>query len=116
MPNSDTTAARSFHDATKLSYISLSTKPSLYKTYTGLPTVDLPADLPSPLMPALAAVAGARATDPAPLDLNALAQLLHYSAGLIRRSFLRSAGEVHYRRAPWGAVPHLYLSAATCRG
>ena len=99
MPNNDTTAARSFHDTTKLSYISLSTKPSLYKTYTGLPTVALPADLPSPLMPALAAVAGARAPDPAPLDLNALAQLLHYSAGLIRRSFLRSAGEVHYRAA-----------------
>ena len=99
MPNSDTTAARSFHDSTKLSYISLSTKPSLYKTYTGLPTVALPADLPSPEMPALAAVAGARSTDPAPVDLNALAQLLHYSAGLIRRSILRSAGEVHYRAA-----------------
>ncbi len=99
MPNNDTTAARSFHDATKLSYISLSTKPSLYKTYSGLPTVALPTDLPSPEMPALAAVGGARATDPAPLDLNALAQLLHYSAGLIRRSFLRSAGEVHYRAA-----------------
>ena len=31
--------------------------------------------------------------------MSALAQLLHYSAGLIRRSFLRSAGEVHYRAA-----------------
>ena len=99
MPNSDTTAARSFHDATKLSYISLSTKPSLYKTYFGLPTVALPDDLPSPEMPALAAVGGAKASDPEPLDLAALAQLLHYSAGLIRRSFLRSAGEVHYRAA-----------------
>ena len=99
MPNSDTTAARSFHDATKLSYISLSTKPSLYKSYAGLPTVALPDDLPSPEMPALAAVGGAKASDPAPLDLEALAQLLHYSAGLIRRSFLRSAGEVHYRAA-----------------
>ena len=99
MPNSDTRAARSFHDATKLSYISLSTKPSLYKTYANLPTVALPAEIPSPLMPALAAVGGARSTDPAPLDLAAIAQLLHYSAGLIRRSFLRSAGEVHYRAA-----------------
>ena len=42
MPNSDTGAARSFHDATKLSYISLSTKPSLYKSYPGLPAVTLP--------------------------------------------------------------------------
>ncbi len=99
MPNSDTTAARSFHDATKLSYISLSTKPSLYKTYSGLPTVALPAELPSPQMPALQAVGGSRADNPGQLDLAALAQLLHYSAGLIRRSFLRSAGEVHYRAA-----------------
>ena len=99
MPNIDTTAARSFHDATKLSYISLSTKPSLYKTYSGLTTVALPAELPSPDMPALEAVGGPPAASSGPLDLNALAQLLHYSAGLIRRSFLRSAGEVHYRAA-----------------
>ena len=32
-------------------------------------------------------------------DLTIVAQLLHYSAGLIRRSALRSAGEVHYRAA-----------------
>ena len=48
MPNSDTSAARSFHDATKLSYISLATKPPLYKSYPGLPTVALPAEMPSP--------------------------------------------------------------------
>ena len=34
-----------------------------------------------------------------PPDLAAIAQLLHYSAGLIRRSRLPSAGEVHYRAA-----------------
>ena len=31
--------------------------------------------------------------------MAAVAQLLHYSAGLIRRSTLRTAGEVHYRAA-----------------
>lgn len=99
MPNSDTSAARSFHDATKLSYISLSTKPSLYKSYPGLPTVALPADLPSPEAPTLPAVGNKIAPSGKPLDLSEVAQLLHYSAGLIRRSNLRSAGEVHYRAA-----------------
>ena len=99
MPNSDTGAARSFHDATKLSYISLATKPPLYKEYPGLPTVALPADLPSPETPALEAVGGRVASAGVPPDLTALAQLLHYSAGLIRRSRLPSAGEVHYRAA-----------------
>ena len=35
MPNNDIGAARSFHDATKLSYIRLATKPPLYKEYPG---------------------------------------------------------------------------------
>ena len=99
MPNSDTGAARSFHDATKLSYISLATKPPLYKSYPGLPVVGLPAEMPSPGAATLPAVAGAMSASQAPLDLEGLAQLLHYSAGLIRRSTLRSAGEVHYRAA-----------------
>ena len=99
MPNSDTSAARSFHDATKLSYISLATKPPLYKSYPGLPSVGLPADLPSPGAATLPAVAGLESDTRGPLDLSALAQLLHYSAGLIRRSTLRTAGEVHYRAA-----------------
>ena len=99
MPNSDTSAARSFHDATKLSYISLATKPPLYKSYPGLPTVALPADMPSPAAATLPAVAGAMSPSQGPLDLTTIAQLLHYSAGLIRRSTLRTAGEVHYRAA-----------------
>ena len=99
MPNNDTSAARSFHDATKLSYISLATKPPLYKTYPNLPSVALPADLPSPEAPTLAAVAGVVSESQEPPDLIALAQMLHYSAGLIRRSTLRTAGEVHYRAA-----------------
>ena len=99
MPKSDTSAARSFHDATKLSYISLATKPPLYKSYRGLPTVALPADMPSPEAATLPAVGGVMSPPHGPLDLSAIAQLLHYSAGLIRRSTLRSAGEVHYRAA-----------------
>ncbi len=99
MPNSDTSAARSFHDATKLSYISLATKPPLYKSYPGLPSVDLAAEMPSSEAPTLPAVAGEMSPSQGALDLSALAQMLHYSAGLIRRSTLRTAGEVHYRAA-----------------
>ena len=99
MPNSDTSAARSFHDATKLSYISLATKPPLYKSYQGLTTIALPAEMPSPEAPTLPAVGGMMSASQGPLDLAAIAQILHYSAGLIRRSTLRSAGEVHYRAA-----------------
>ena len=99
MPNSDTGAARSFHDATRLSYISLATKPPLYKSYSGLPEVALPAELPGPQAATLPAVGGAIAPSQGPVDLTVVAQLLHYSAGLIRRSTLRTAGEVHYRAA-----------------
>ena len=99
MPNSDTNAARSFHDATKLSYINLATKPPLYKTYLDLPATALPAEMPSPGAPTLLAVGGVVSPSQGPLNLATIAQLLHYSAGLIRRSTLRSVGEVHYRAA-----------------
>lgn len=100
----DGAAARRYHESTKLSYISLRTKPSLYKTYAGRPELALPANPPLPEAATLAAVAGRPplppdAGQPAPLGLEAAAALLHYSAGLIRRSRLRSAGEVHYRAA-----------------
>ncbi len=85
MANGDTEAARGFHEATKLSYINLLTKPPLYKDYSGLPQVSLPEAKP-PDMPALDAVSHAVRAAAAPLDLTSIAQLLHYSAGLIRKS------------------------------
>ena len=98
MANGDTQAARAFHDATKLSYINPLTKPPLYKSYPGLTQIPLP-EAASPSMPALEAVLGPEAPDAAPLDLAGIAQLLHYSAGLIRKRDLAVAGEVHYRAA-----------------
>ena len=86
MPNSDTSAAHSFHNSTKLSYISLATKPPLYKSYPGLATVALPSEMPSPEAPTLPAVGGTVSQSQGTLDLSAVAQLMHYSAGLIRRS------------------------------
>ena len=98
MANDDTQAAWTFHDATKLSYINLRTKPPLYKSYPGLPQVPLAQAAP-PEMPVLEAVSLAAPVDSSRLDLPAVAQLLHYSAGLIRKSVSASAGEVHYRAA-----------------
>ena len=99
MANNDNQAAQAFHEATKLSYINLLTKPPLYKSYPGLISVPLP-EATSPGMPTLDAVSGSRANGAGEqLDLATVAQLLHYSAGLIRKSISASAGEVHYRAA-----------------
>ena len=62
MQNRDTAAARNYHESTKLAYINLANKPPLYKSYSGLPTIDLPADFPSPETPTLAAVGAYQAS------------------------------------------------------
>ena len=98
MANGDIQAVQAFHDVTKLSYINLLTKPPLYKSYAGLKQVSLPGP-PPPETPALKAVAGPTSATAGRLDLEAVSQLLHYSAGLIRKSNSATAGEVHYRAA-----------------
>ncbi len=99
MSNRDTSIARHFHDATKLAYINLANKPPLYKTYYGLPAIPLPADFPSPPVPALDAVSAVAPAAGPELDLTALAQLLYFTAGVIRKGVFRTAGEVHFRAA-----------------
>ena len=100
MSDLETEAARDYHESTKLAYINLRTKPPLYKTYRDIPAFRLPSEFPSPETPTLVAVGGKGATTgPSPLGLTGLAQILFYSAGLIRKAFLRSVGEVHYRAA-----------------
>ena len=98
MNNQDIQAARAYHEATKLSYINLANKPPQYKSYGELPIVSLPTGLSPPEMPALQAVAGGPSGGGS-LDLDALARLLYFSAGLTRKRMLPVAGEVHYRAA-----------------
>ena len=98
MANNDTTTARDFHHSTKLRYIDLKTKPPLYKSYPGRPLIPLP-DIAPLEAPTLSCLTGITSPADAHMDLQALAQLLHYSAGLIRKSEIASAGEVHYRAA-----------------
>ncbi|MBC8281674.1 MAG: SagB/ThcOx family dehydrogenase [Chloroflexi bacterium] len=98
MANSEKQAPQAFHEATNLSYITLLPKPPLYKSYPDLTSISLP-DADSPEIPTLEAVSGPAETAAATLDLPAVSQLLHYSAGLIRKSVSASAGAVHYRAA-----------------
>ena len=99
MSNQDIHTARDYHEATKLSYINLRNKPPLYKSYTGLPVVPLPADFSTPEMPALDAVAFMAREGGPSLDLASVARLLFFSAGLIRKGAFSGAGEVHFRAA-----------------
>ena len=100
MYNRDVEAARDYHESTKLAYINLRNKPPLYKSYTGVPSIPLPTGFDPPGCSTLEAVAGAGSGEGTrSLDLTLLAQLLHFSAGLVRKRVLPVAGEVHYRAA-----------------
>ena len=99
MQNSDTAAAFNYHESTKLAYINLATKPPLYKTYSRLPVLPLPAEFPSPDIPALEAIGAYEATGGPEPTLSTLAQLLYYCAGVTRVGNFRIAGEVHFRAA-----------------
>ncbi len=105
MGNRNTKAANSYHESTKRTYIDLSAKPPLYKSYPGAPRIPLPSGFDTPDCPTLQAVAGASASgvkahhQAGTLELTGLAQLLHFSAGVIRRGVLPRSGEVHYRAA-----------------
>lgn len=99
MQNRDTAAALGYHESTKLAYINLSNKPPLYKSYTGLPSIALPTEFPSPEMPALEAIGAYETGGGPPPSLQSLAQLLYYCAGVTRTGHFRLAGEVHFRAA-----------------
>jgi len=101
-------AARRYHDATAHSPQSVragshgldwDTKPEPFKIYPGLPVVALPRDFAVPALDALAAIS----TEPggaAPLDLERLAALLFFSAGVTRRRSYPGGGTMYFRAAP----------------
>lgn len=105
MGNRNTKAVKAYHESTKRTYIDLSAKPPLYKSYTAAPRIPLPTGFDAPACPTLQSVAGESAArlkaqhEAVRLDLTGLAQLLHFSAGVIRRGVLPRSGEVHYRAA-----------------
>ena len=99
MSNRDTSAAWEYHEATKLTYINLRNKPPMYKSYDSGIVIPLPEQFPHPGTPTLNALIPPAASPSASLDITTLAQLLFFSAGVIRKSVVPSVGEVHYRAA-----------------
>ena len=120
MENRDVEGAKDYHQSTKLSYINLRNKPPLYKSYTGLPLIPLPTEFDPPGRSTLEAMTGDGSRDGTrSLDLTLLAQLLHLSAGLVRKRVLPVAGEVHYRAAASAGALYpveVYLVAADIPG
>ncbi len=105
MGNEETAAARTYHQATKHSPLSLRmsthrldwpNKPRPFKVYRGLEPIPLPRGIPEPQDHTLRAMA----TTPSggTLDLAGLAQALHYAAGVTKEIRLPD-GEPFYFRA-----------------
>lgn len=119
-------AARRYHDATMHSPHSVrssghqldwDTKPEPFKIYPDLPVVALPRDFPEPARDALAAVAGAPGT--AALDVERLASLLFFTAGVTKRKVYPGGGVMYFRAAPsTGALyqTEVYVVAADVAG
>src|SRR5882762_144136 len=95
--NRDTSAAWRYHDATKHSearlrahqhYLDWDIKPLPFKVYPQLAPLPLPRELPPSSMPALTALAVREVPAgeaPRVPDMQQLARLLHFAAGITRK-------------------------------
>ena len=76
------------------------TKPLPFKVYPGLEQIRLPTDLPALAVDTFAALAPADPSAPAaPLDLERLAALLFFSAGVTRVKTYPGGAQIHFRAA-----------------
>src|SRR5256885_4635748 len=120
MDNHDLAEIWAYHDGTKHSVESVyrsghrlewAIMPRPFKVYPDLEPIPLPKDFTSSTRPALAALAD-RATaagDGRPLGRPALARLLYFSAGVLRRKTY-AGGEIYFRAAACtGALYHIDL-------
>lgn len=76
-----------------------SIKPAPFKIYPELPVVRLPRELPALAGDTLAALSGGLA-ERHPLDLERLAGLLFFSAGVTKNRTYPGGGQVYFRAAP----------------
>ena len=123
MSNRDVGDILGYHEATKHSVESVYRKshhldweimPRPFKVYTDLEPIPLPRDFTTSTRPALSAIAdpGTAAGNGPPLDRRALARLLYFSAGIVRRRKY-AGGEIYFRAAACtGALYHIDLYLA----
>jgi SagB-type dehydrogenase family enzyme len=100
---------RAYHDATRHTWQSVRSgdhfldweiKPFPFKVYPEAPVVPLPREVRRPAEPALAALAGeVPGSEPTSLDLERLAELLFFSAGLTKKKVYPGGESVHFRAA-----------------
>jgi SagB-type dehydrogenase family enzyme len=117
---------REYHERTKHSLASVragghsldwDNQPVLFKIYPDLQAIPLPTDLPGSQRPVLAALAGA-APSARPVDVDAIAHLLYFSAGVLRTR-THPGGSIFYRAAACtGALYHVdvYVAAGPLPG
>ena len=106
--NRDPKAAKIYHDATKHSPLSVRTnahfldwgnQPMPFKIYSSLEVTRLPQEFPQTGVAALSAIAETVRPEPTAIpDLQALAQILYFSAG-ISRTRKYPGGEIYFRAA-----------------
>jgi SagB-type dehydrogenase family enzyme len=125
--NRDIERARRYHDDTRHSPRSVreshhsldwDNKPSPFKLYPELPVVPLPRDFPSPAADTFAALSGPPAAA-SPLDLERLAALLYFAAGVTKSKTYPGGAQVFFRAAPsTGALyqTEVYVIAGGVRG
>ena len=120
MGNQDTEAARSYHEQTKHSvlsirndphYLDFPNQPLAFKIYSDLTPIPLPQEMPPTRAPAFAATSMTdmhTENDRIP-DVGILASLLHHSAGITKRMQYPD-GEILFRAAACtGALYHIEL-------
>src|SRR5262249_30516667 len=103
----DPEGVRSYHQQTKHSPARLHSDPPVldwaimprpFKVYPALEPLPLPRDVAASARPALAALLDAGPASDGPLDRAALARLLYFSAGVLRRRAY-PGGEIFFRAA-----------------
>lgn len=107
MPNDNSNSALTFHEETKHSELSVrmsahhldwENKPSPFKVYRNLPSIPLPRDFPIPWEASIRATKGVPAKIMGKrVDIEVLAEILFFSAGLTRKIAVGS--EPYYMRA-----------------
>ena len=121
MTNDEKQAAREYHERTKHSPASVRNsrhvldweiQPRPFKIYTHIDPIPLPRQLSVPPLPTVQAIASPGVTPVAAAvpDVQSLALLLHFSAGITRKKIYAGGREMHFRAAACtGALYHIDL-------